>query len=333
MKSLLTIMLFLMLLGLYSCGPVPKMAINKPTLIEVGFGPEDMLWDSISMEKNRILVSCGSRRAEHSKSFNGIYSVDPDSEEVIKLKQIGHPEDLDFHAHGFDMEEIEGQAFLFVINHEDEKRIQRILKYRINGNELYLDSIIQHQLLISPNDIYVLPDGSFFISNDAGKRGSKTELMLMQKKGSVVYFPVTGAAVVVDERLGMPNGLYFQKPYLYVSTSMQGKLFRYTKTQNSFTDKTQIAKKLPGADNLNPYKNGLLVPCHPRYIAFVKHATNAKRHSPSVVYYVSIDGAEKYPIFSDKGSHISCGSTTIIQNDYIYVSQIFEKYILKTKLK
>jgi len=307
------------------------MAINEPVQIEVGYGPEDMLWDSISMDEDRILVSCGSRRDEHDKSFNGIYAVNPISEEVIKLKQIGHPEDLEFHSHGFDMAKIDGQAFLFVINHEDEKGVQSILKYKVNKDELTLDSIIQHPLIISPNDIFVLNDGSFFISNDAGKRGSKTELMLMQKRGSVVYFPVSGAAEIVDKRLGMPNGLYFQEPFLFVSTSMQGKIFRYTQLNNSFTNKTQIAKKLPGADNLNPYKNGLLVPCHPRYIAFIKHAINAKKHSPSVVYYVSFDGAEKFPIFSDDGSIISCGSTAIVKDDFIYISQIFENYLLKVK--
>ncbi len=283
------------------------------------------------MDKDRILVSCGSRREMHDQSYNGIYALNPFSEEVIKLKLIGHPENLEFHSHGIDIAEIGGQAFLYVINHEDEKGVQSILKYKIDKYNLILDSIIQHPLIISPNDIYVLSDGSFFISNDAGKRGSKIELMLMQKKGSVVYFPVSGDVEIVDKRLGMPNGLYFQEPFLYVSTSMQGKLFRYTQSKNSFTQKTQIAKKLPGADNLNPYKNGLLVPCHPRYISFAKHAKNAEKLSPSVVYFISLEGTDKHPIFSDDGSIISCGSSAIVQDDYIFVTQIFENYVLKVK--
>ncbi len=331
MKKYQFIILIIALLGFNSCGPVPFMTSIDYSKIEVGYGPEDMVWDSISLEEDRILVSCASRRDTHDQSLNGIYAVCPVSEEVIKLKQVGHPEDLEFHSHGIDIAEIGGQAFLFVINHEDEKGIQSILKYKIDRDELILDSIIQHTLIISPNDIFVLSDGSFFISNDAGKRGSITELMLMQKKGSVVYFPVLGTAEIIDDALGLPNGLFFQEPFLYVSTSLQGKLFRYTKNQNSFTQKTQIAKKLPGADNLNPYKNGLLVPCHPRYISFAKHAKNAEKLSPSVVYFISLDGTEKYAIFSDDGTTVSCGSCAIVQDDYIYVTQIFENYMLKVK--
>lgn len=332
MKFYTPIFILSLILVLSSCGPVPKMSFPNFEKIEVGFGPEDMLWDSISMNQDRILFSCSNRREEYGEKANGIYSINPKTEEVIKLKQLGHPDDLEFHSHGFDMEEIAGQVFLYVINHEDEIGRQSILKYKVNGNELLLDSIIRHPLIISPNDIYVLNDGSFFISNDAGKRGSKTELMLMQKKGSVVYFPVDREPIVIDDHLGMPNGLYFDAPYLYVSTSMQGKLFRYTQLNNSFSEKTMIAKKLTGGDNLNPYKNGLLVPCHPRYLAFIRHAGNAKHPSPSVVYYVSFDGKTKEAVFSDNGEIISCGSTAIIMHDNIFVSQIFENYILKTSI-
>lgn len=329
MKHIISIIISSIFLALSSCGPVPKMTFSSFEKIEVGFGSEDMLWDSITTDKDRILVSCGSRRDEHNKEANGIYAIDPKTEEVIKLKQIGHPEDLEFHSHGFDIEEIDGEVYLYVINHEDEINRQSILKYLVNGNDLILDSIIQHPLIISPNDIYVLSDGSFFISNDAGKRGSIKEIMLAQKRGSAVYFPANDKAIVIDNHLGMPNGLFFKAPYLYVSTSMQGKLFRYTQLNDSFTNKTIIAKKLPGGDNLNPYKNGLLVPCHPRYLSFIRHAGKAKRPSPSVVYYVSFDGQTKEVVFSDDGKIISCGSTALIKNDLIYVSQIFENYILK----
>lgn len=320
------------MLATSSCGPVPEMTFNNYKKIQVGFGPEDIIWDSISMEEDRILVSCGSRRDEHHKTANGIYAINPKTDEVNKLKLLGHPKDLEFHSHGFDIEEIDGKVFLYVINHEDEIGRQSVLKYRLNEDSLILDSVIQHPLIISPNDIFVLSDGSFFISNDAGKRGSIKEIMLAQKRGSVVYFPINNESFVIDDRLGMPNGLYYDEPYLYVSTSMQGKLFRYTQANNSFTDKTIIAKKLPGADNLNPFNNGVLVPCHPRYMAFIRHAGKADKPSPSVIYYVSYDGKTKKAVFSDDGNVISCGSTAIIQDDYIYVSQIFENFILKASI-
>jgi hypothetical protein len=309
------------------------MTLHNYKKIEVGFGPEDILWDSISLNNDRILVSCGSRRDLHSIETNGIYSIDIVTEEVQKLELIGNPKELEFHSHGIDIAKIDGQVYLYVINHEDEIGRQSILKYRIKEHDLIFDSLITHPLIISPNDIYVLSDGSFFISNDAGKRGSIKEIMLAQKKGSIVYFPNNEEPVVIDDHLGMPNGLYFKAPFLYVSTSMQGKLFRYTQLNNSFTNKSIIAKKLPGGDNLNPYKDGVLVPCHPRYFAFIRHAGKAQRPSPTVVYYVSFDGNIKEAVFSDDGRKISCGSTAILHDDYIYVSQIFENFILKANKK
>lgn len=316
-----------------SCGPVPNMAISESSEIKVGFGPEDMLIDSISIEKNRLLVSCGSRRDNHSNDANGIYSIDLKTEEVTKLDLIGNPKDLEFHSHGFHIAKTDGQVYLYVINHEDEINRQSILKYRVYENQLVLDSIILHPLIISPNDVFVLSDGSFFITNDAGKRGSIKEIMLAQKRGSVVYFPISKDPFIIDDRLGMPNGVFYKDSNLYVSTSMQGKLFRYTLYNNSFTNKTIIAKKLPGGDNLNPYKDGVLVPCHPRYLSFIRHARKAKRPSPTVVYYISFDGKSKRAVFSDNGRKISCGSTAIILDDYIYISQIFENYILKSKME
>lgn len=332
MKKLFFLLLASSLILLSSCGPLPQLTNYPSKRIMTAYGPEDIVVDSISEEKDRLLISCASRRPIYPDSVNGIYAMDFEDELVYELSRENEPEWLHFHPHGIDVAMINNQAYLYVINHQDDEYGQNILVYKIHPNKLILDSIIQHPMIVSPNDVFVCNDGGFFFSNDAGVRGSKKEIMLLQKKGSVVYFPPKADPIMIDAHLGMPNGVYFDGDYLWVSTVMQSKLFRFKKLENAFSEREKMAKGLRGGDNINPTPNGLLIPTHLKLFAFMRHVKHPEKHSPTVIYQYFHASHKKEILYCNKGDEISAASTALIYKNKLYISQIFEDFILKVDL-
>jgi len=328
MKNKLSYILIAFTLILSACSSLPELTNYPSTKIITGYGPEDMVVDSISGNIDRLLISCSARREDDPDSLNGIYAMDLNNEKAYELIRENEADSLSFHPHGIDMAFIDGQAYLFVINHNDEKGIQSILRYQVFADKLVFDSLINDELIISPNDIFANNDGSFFFSNDAGVRGSKKEIIFGQKKGSLVFFPAQASPYIIDNHLGYPNGVYFDGEYLYVSTVTEENLYRYKKTDNGFGEKTLLAEHLKGGDNINPYKGGLLIPTHPKFFKFIRHSKKSKCKSPSVVYYYHPDFEKAQVIYCDYGDHINTVSTALIYGNKLYVSQIFDNFIL-----
>ena len=319
---------FLILLLFTSCASLPKLSTFPSHEVMVAFGPEDIVIDSLSTKTNRLLISCSSRRKIDNKSRNGIYAMSFDNENIKELRRINEPENMEFHPHGFDIALIKGKPYLYVINHEDQIPKQSILVYEVYDDRLKYIKSINNDLIISPNDIFVNNDGSFYFSNDARKRGSKKEVILGQKKGSLIYFTPSLSPIIIDDHLAYPNGVYFSNGYLYVSTVGEKKLYRYLKDGEQFINKTCLTSVIKGGDNINPYKNGLLIPSHPSFIKFIKHKRKSKNPSPSLIYYYNFNSRITNIFFADDGTKISTASTALVYRNKLYISQVFDDFIL-----
>lgn len=332
MKFVNRFLSIIILISISSCTAIPELSTYPSKEIIIAYGPEDIVLDSISGNTDRLLVSCCSRRKDDSSLGNGVYALNFESENVKELIRENEPKDLKFHPHGFDLAIIDKQAYLYIINHEDNIDRQSILVYHVYENKLVFIEMIEHDLIISPNDIFVNNGGDFYISNDAGERGNQMEILLGQKKGSVVYFPLDHSPIIAAPELGYANGVYYNNGYLYVSTVSEKKLYRYKKENQEFTDKICLASGLKGGDNLNPYQGGLLIPTHPNFIAFLRHKGNTDIISPSVIYHYKYGVEKAEVLFSDDGNRISAASTALVYKDKIYISQIFDDFILVVDL-
>lgn len=332
MKFLYRFFYFVIIIIISSCNSLPELSDYPSKEIKVASGPEDIIVDSISGNTDRLLISCSSRRKNESSQKNGIYAFQFEDESVKELIRENEPNDIEFHPHGFDMAMINNQAYLYVINHEDHIPKQSILVYKVFAEKLVFTELIENEMIISPNDIFVNNGGGFYISNDSGVRGSKLEMLLGQKKGSLIYFPTNDNPVIVDAHLGYPNGVYFYNDNLYVSTVREKKLYRYHKEKLNFTNKTLLASDLKGGDNLNPYQNGLLIPTHPNFIAFLRHKKDAEIPSPSVIYHYKFGEKEAEVFFADDGNKISAASTALVYKNKLYLSQVFNDFILVVDL-
>ena len=93
---------------------------------------------------------------------------------------------------------------------------------------------------------------------------------------------------------------------------------------------TKTTAKLKGLDNISFINdNEVLVTAHLKQIAVLKHYKDPKNISPTVIYRVNINTGDYKAVYADKGSDISGGSTALYYNGKIYISQIFEPFLLK----
>jgi len=126
------------------------------------------------------------------------------------------------------------------------------------------------------------------------------------------------------------NGIGVYNHDLYISTVIQSKVFRF-KNQDIQAKPEQIVK-LVGGDNITFLPDGrLLVTAHLRQIKFLKHMKNSEIKSPSVVYLVDPIAKTKKVIYANDGRTISAASTAIWFNGYLYISQVFDGFIIKAK--
>lgn len=329
MKNKILFIVFGMLLA--SCHSIPESGPFEYTKIITGYGPEDIVLDTISAhETPRLLASCDTRLASDSIT-TGIYWIDLKTDSVFLFKRLNEPDGLIFHPHGFDLVLIDSVPRLFVISHDDKNKRHPVIRYKVLEDKLVFETMYEDSLFVSPNDLFALPDGSFFLTNDAGKRHSFIEQALSLKRSSVVYYPMNQKPYYIDHDLSYANGIYFDDPYLFVSTVRQNTIFKFTIKDGIAVEKESLSK-IVGGDNLTKYKDKYLVAAHLNPIAFLRHVRNSAVPSPTVIYQFDPITGEKQVLFSDNGELISAASTAIRYGDYLYISQIFGDFVLKVKM-
>jgi hypothetical protein len=288
-----------------------------------------MLLDTLGT-LHRLLVSCRGRRDEY-KPYGEIEALDLHTGKRTVLTRKREPQGIRFQPHGI---YLEGDR-LYVISHEKEPDYHPILVYRVGAQELEFLELVHAPYMHSPNALAIGPDGEIYIVNDAGKRGSIMEKALKQKKASVVRLSKNAQGVwtpkVVAEKLGYPAGINRINDQLYAGDAILHKIHVYTITPEGLEPGGEISK-LKGNDNLRIYGEKILTPGHVKPLRFIRHVKKASRRSPVKVFLADPHSGTHDILFESDGSLISGGSTALIYRDHLYISQVFEPYILKVRL-
>ena len=297
-------------------------------------GPEDFVW----IEKENIfLISSHNRRK--FESYGEIYSYNPDTDKIQIIERIDEPEGLSFRPHGIDYKE----TFLFVILHGDtpDTNWHAVAIYEYKNNQLIFRKLFQNPLIYSPNDLVAISESEFIITNDMKNRGSNFELittfLLGIKRGSLVYCNIQkNQCYKIFEGLGFPNGLALYKNKLFVSATLENKIYEFDllskNNQYRLENKRQVAK-IPGPDNLILHKNKLYMASHPSMWKFVQHSKNAEKYSPSMGFEIDPETHEVKKIFEDSGQKINAASVIMKINYELFLGQVFNHYLLRCSLK
>ena len=314
--------------GISSCSKNPVSGTVVSKRVEVGPGPEDMVLDTL--HSPRLLISCTARR-ESQKPYGEIEAVDLGTGIRTVLFRHGEPSGLRFRPHGICLD----GALLYVISHETEPDYHPILIYRVHRDSLEFLELVHTQLLHSPNALVTGPRGEIYVVNDSGKRGSLAEKILRLRRASVVKL-VKGAdgeweSEFMALELGYPAGINRIGSKLYVGDAILHRIHVFQISNPGLAPVTQI-RGLKGNDNIRIYNDMILTPGHIKPFRFISHTKDPGNLSPVEVFMVNPKTGEINSLFRTDGSMISGGSTAIIYDNVLYISQVFDPFILEVEL-
>ena len=293
-------------------------------------GPEDMVLDTMHGEP-ALLISCCERR-DPDRPYGEIVHYNLISGEQAVLERRNEPEEILFRPHGIFLD----GDLLYVISHEREPDYHPVLVYRVRGDHLeFIEEIFtsgQH----SPNALVTGPGREIYLVNDSGKRGSLMEKALKLKRASVMKLTKRSDGIwrseMVAHRLGYPAGINRIDDQLYVGDAVLHKIHVYQISRQGLSPVGEISK-LKGNDNIRIHEGRLLSPGHVKPLKFIAHAKKPKKKSPVDVYLADPGTGEISILYSGDGSSISGGSTAIIYGDHLYISQVFDPFIMKVELE
>jgi hypothetical protein len=309
--------------------------------IEVGSGPEDMAVD-VSMGYERIIVSCDERRKDQTK-IGAFYGINPQDNSAFQFKII--PTDFQLHPHGIDVVTIDSVPWLYAISHElDEGEMHhRVYRFEIKNDSLLLDKeqVMEHELMNVPNDLDVLDDGSFYASNFVPSMDpmESTKAILGMKRGSVVHYDGKGNWELALTEMCYPNGIWVdtKQDYFYVANGGCQEVAKYKITggkidPNSKESTKQHGLQIPIGDNLLLDNEGVLwTAAHPCPLNFLEHAEDINKKSPMQVFSIDPSTLKSQMTFQNNGELISAASTVLRLNGQLYISQVFDPFVLVVK--
>lgn len=296
---------------------------NATTIrIPVGYGPEDMVLDK-THGPQRFLVSCAGRR-EDVLSYNNIYSYTIGDMEGEIIPRFNEPDTLAFRPHGI---YLQGDS-LYVISHDETKNLHYIYTYLVENSKLTYFGAIYSPLLTSPNAIVVNERGEIFISNDRVDHKDNVEFLLKPQRAKLLKYDRKNWSIISDH-VAIGNGLAIRHDTLWQATSGGQGLCCFD--LQHLPDEHQILD-FYGLDNLRWHNDRLIVTAHLVDFDLMMHSISSEFQSATVVYEVDPLTGHGETIYVDHGSNISAGSTAIRIEDDLYISQVFEPYLLKVSL-
>ena len=322
----------------FSCGDYTNKTPAKTQKISLGSGPEDMAIDT-SMGYSRIIVSCTQRRKAPPRT-GGFYAINPRDNSTFQF-QI-EPADFKIHPHGIDVVTIDSIPYLYAISHDQEGANwrHRVFRFEVKENILILDKqhIMEDELMSVPNDLDVLEDGSFYATNYVPNMNptESTKAILGIKNGSIVHYDGKGNWKIILDKMCYPNGIWVnpEKEYLLVANGGCQEVLRYKINQGKVNSSDKLSTKshqvnIPIGDNLMLDNQGILwVSAHPCPLKFLNHAKDPNEKSPMQIFALDPMTLKTNKIFQNNGELISAASTVLHINNRLYISQVFDPFVL-----
>ncbi len=328
-------LIFLMLLEFSACSYKERLPYTTYEIqgqcrkINTGPGPEDFVLDQWH-RRTRLLISCCERR---DPAINGdIYFYEPATGKTGIMPRTKEPKRLAaFKPHGMDIRHAPGGTYLYVILHDPYATGERLENavgiYRVIDDQLEMLHFLEDsEHLWSPNDLSVLESGDFYVTNDY--RG-KLDLYLKRKASEIAFYDShTGNWQIVADGLAFANGILAEPERVFVTTTLGNRVLYYPRNEDGTLGRGQLIMELKGGDNLTRYGKHLIAAAHFDDFAFLRHAKDSEKKSPAVVVRITPGTNMRKAIFVDTGEFISAASTALIQDGKIYISQVFDPFLV-----
>ncbi len=299
-------------------------------------GPEDFV---IDREEGIMYVSSHERRVEGQ--FGSIFWIDLKAKEKVAKKfVIEYPSS--FRPHGMSMANTPTGKKLFVLSHLDDYfgEAHAIEVFKIEKKNLVHEKSITNEYIVSPNDLFALPDGRIFVSNDHGQGGSIRKFFqdaFALSSSAIAYFDGK-TWHDLPQKIAFGNGIHYtkqgDKEIIYRASSLDKKVSKYELKYKEGLPYLELIKDFElnsMMDNFELDDDGnILVAGHYSTIQFLRNKSSKENLSAIQIFRLTKDD-QYQEIFSNSGRLISSASVGAIYGGRIYIGQVFEPFILDCK--
>lgn len=312
--------------------------------IKGAIGPEDFQYLKAS---NALVISSHDKR-DFEKHTGRLYWMDlsvPVEQQRVVAINTSYPKD--FRPHGISFVPSETGGTLYVISHPRKGKHRHtieVFSFNASDNKWKHIKTLRSELLISPNNLVALSDGSLFISHDnfdlGGSFSQALDAIFGRERAPITFFDGKKFHDFKNPAT-LGNGvLYFrqrEKDYLYRAASVANALikFRILRKDNKIVGLKRVAKidLKTGPDNLLADSSGNLYTAgHFAPGLLLDHEEDAKVKSPTQVLRITPQG-KVTELYSNRGEEISAGSVALPINKRLYIGQVYDEGILSCPLK
>ncbi|GAB4253643.1 MAG: arylesterase [Saprospiraceae bacterium] len=294
-------------------------------------GAEDIQIDWASQKA--YISSCDRRKAQAGEPYTGaIYFLDLSSEKPDPVKMPSTWSPADFRPHGISLfRDADSSLWLFAVNHPDPGPSVEV--FEIRNDSLFHTETITGDFLKSPNDLVATGRRQFYFTNDHGADASVSHWkdFVLIGTGEVGYFDGEKGHIL-EAGLRYPNGINTSADgkELFVALTTDGSISVYQTEPWSFKYKIHLGT---GVDNLDFDEAGnLWTAAHPKMLAFLAHAKDPAKRSPSQVLMLTRDDNGQFTqveeLYLSDGNPLSGSSVAVNYNGKIFVGSVFEDGVL-----
>lgn len=306
------------------------------TVLEIPIkGAEDI---TVSAVDSFAIVSATARLAfpPTEQEHGGLYYMELKSGNFV-LTHLTPNFGKEFAPHGISMFKRDSVYTLAVVNHMMDEHSIEI--FTLVGKELTHIRTEKSTKLVSPNDVVLLDEKRFYVTNDHGNAEGLGRLLEDYGNlaiSNVLYFDgqqFTEAA----EGISFANGINLdtKRKLVFVASPRRFLIKVYSMgDDNSLT----FVEDIPcgtGVDNIEFDDEGnLWVGCHPNLLRFTVYATGKKETSPSEVLKIAYRGKGDHTvesIYTNDGAQVSATSVAAPFGNLLFVGNVKDNQMLILK--
>ena len=300
---------------------------------EIGLiGAEDI---TISYADSFALISATARMQfpASEQEHGGLYLMELKSGDFV-IKHLTADFQLPFAPHGISILKTDSSYTVAVVNHTTE------------GHTIEFFSLFEEKLthirtekssqFISPNDIVLLDEKRYFVTNDHGYEHGIGRLLEDYGNlaiSNILYYDGLEYSVAADG-ISFANGINIdrERNLVFVASPRRFLVKVYQLNKDNSLEFIEDIPCGTGVDNLEFDEEGnLWSGCHPDLLHFASYAKRKKDISPSEIIKIEYRAKGDYTVtgvYENDGSEISATSVAAPYSDLIFVGSVKDDKML-----
>ena len=267
----------------------------------------------------------------------GLYLMDLKNQS-FPIKNLTTSFGKSFAPHGISMIKTDSTYKIMAINHTPQGHSIEVFKLLQDKNLVY-EKTLKHPSLISPNDLVLIDENRFYVTNDHGYTegiGKVLEEYLGLSISNVLYYDGENYTEVADG-IAYANGINFDpKRNLLFVASPRGFLVKvYSRNDDGSLEFIEDIPCGTGVDNIEIDTDGnLWIGAHPNLLRFGSYAKGKEDTSPSEIIKITYHKKNDYDIeqvYTNDGTEMSGSTIAVPFEDLIITGNVMDDKFLILK--